>query len=418
MDERLKIQPGQERLTPAQEAEARRFAAERIAAQLSTEPVNEPETGRLLRQAYKVAGFSPPKHIRWLDGPLQLVELFLPEPVWEHWVQNRGEAGCQSVGARGAALPVFRRGVWWKLEQVKRQVKDRVRDSVGYHIWGSVWDQVGATVQNTVWASMRDHVSWPDARKWPSPWDRIWGRVLSSVESSVYATRGPYGGFPEERGWEWNHEGARDSLEEIRSASIAAYKEAPWLADDRFFDEYLEPNELHALAHFNERVSGYWLGEDLALLLRRPRRLTRDAAGRLHNAGGKCVEYHDGWGFYAWHGVLVSEQLILAPETLTREDFLGERNLEVRRIMQERMGERFVSELGGQVVNSSPRGTLYEVRLPEDDSERVARYVQVQDPSTPRQYFLRVPPTVQTAAEAVAWGFQFSVEEYQPAQET
>ena len=35
-----------------------------------------------------------------------------------------------------------------------------------------------------------------------------------------------------------------------------------------------------------------------------------------------------------------------------------------------------------------------------------------------RQYFLRVPPTVQTAAEAVAWSFQLAVEEYGPAHET
>jgi hypothetical protein len=56
--------------------------------------------------------------------------------------------------------------------------------------------------------------------------------------------------------------------------------------------------------------------------------------------------------------------------------------------------------------------------LPDDDPEGVARYVQVQDASTPRQYLLRVPPTVQTAAEAVAWSFQLAVEEYHPGQET
>ena len=103
---------------------------------------------------------------------------------------------------------------------------------------------------------------------------------------------------------------------------------------------------------------------------------------------------------------------------MTREDFLNTKDVEVRRVIQERMGERFVSELGGVVLDSSPRGTLYEVRLPEDDPERVACYVQVQDASTERQYFLRVPPTVQTAAEAVAWSFGLSVEAYGPADET
>jgi hypothetical protein len=48
----------------------------------------------------------------------------------------------------------------------------------------------------------------------------------------------------------------------------------------------------------------------------------------------------------------------------------------------------------------------------------VARYVQVQDASTPRQYFLQVPPTTQTALEAVAWSFGLSGEDYHPEQET
>jgi hypothetical protein len=129
------------------------------------------------------------------------------------------------------------------------------------------------------------------------------------------------------------------------------------------------------------------------------------------------VAYPDGWGFYAWHGVQVSERVILAPDTLTREDFLGEPNLEVRRVIQERMGEQFVPALG-RILEIGPRGTLYEVHLPSDDPEQVARYLQVQDASTPRQYFLRVPPWVESAAEAVAWSFGLSVDAYHPTRET
>jgi hypothetical protein len=160
------------------------------------------------------------------------------------------------------------------------------------------------------------------------------------------------------------------------------------------------------------------LGQDVALVVRRPRVLARDTEGRLHSAVGKCIEYHDGWGISAWHGVKVPEHVIRQAERLTREDVLSERDVEVRRVIQERMGSRFVLELGGIALDSSPRGTLYEVRLPEDDPEEVARYVQVQDTSSARQYFVRVPPTIQTAAEAVAWSFGLPVEDYGPAQET
>jgi hypothetical protein len=323
MDPALRLQPGQQALTPTQEAEARRFAEESIQRHLSTEPVDEQEVEAFLRQAYQAAGLDPPQRIHWLDGPLQLVAVLAPS----------------SMGA---------------------SVLDRVGGSVGESVEASVGASVGDSVRASVAASVGDSVR----------------------------------------------------------ASVQAYANASWLACYQFFDAYLAPNALHALAHFNERVSGYWLGQDTAVLVRRSARLARDSLGRWHSATGKCLEYRDGWGFYAWQGVRVPEPVILEPDRLTREDFLTASNVEVRRVIQERMGQRFVPELGGIVLDTSPRGTLYEVRLPGDDPERVARYVQVQDASSERPYFLRVPPTVQTAAAAVAWSFGLSGEDYHPAQET
>src|ERR1051326_6616947 len=52
----LRLQPGQQALTPEQEEEVQRFVEARIAVQLSTEPIDESEAEALLRQAYMVAG--------------------------------------------------------------------------------------------------------------------------------------------------------------------------------------------------------------------------------------------------------------------------------------------------------------------------------------------------------------------------
>jgi hypothetical protein len=224
--------------------------------------------------------------------------------------------------------------------------------------------------------------------------------VADAVEAGV--TADGEGADPEERVW----------------SSVGAYYEASWLSGFSFLNGALAPNALQALAHFNQMVSGYWLGTEIALLVRRPNVLSLDARGRLHSPTGRAISYHDGWGCYAWHGVRVPEQVILAPERLSRDDFLNERNGEVRRVIQERMGSRFVPEMGGVVLDRGPQGTLYEVRLPADDPESTARYVLMQDASSGRQYFLRVPPRVQTAAEGVAWSYQLAAEEYGPAHET
>src|SRR5262249_44873361 len=183
------------------------------------------------------------------------------------------------------------------------------------------------------------------------------------------------------------------SLDSSLWHTISAYDAAHSLIELRYFDLYLSSNEAHALAQLNELVCGYWLGAAVALLVRKPRLLSLDEAGRLHSATGQSVEYADGWGFFAWHGVQVPERVILAPRTLSRADFLTENIVEVRGVIQERMGaERFVWELEARFIDGSAQGVLHEVDLP-GDPDRVARYV-------PAMFKYRMPPVRATTSYA------------------
>jgi hypothetical protein len=76
----------------------------------------------------------------------------------------------------------------------------------------------------------------------------------------------------------------------------------------------------------------------------------------------------------------------------------------------------FVETIGAQWLETGKYGSLYAIDL-APDPEEVAHYVHVQDSSSARSCYLRVPPTIQRADEAVAWTFGLSEEEYQPAQE-
>jgi hypothetical protein len=200
--------------------------------------------------------------------------------------------------------------------------------------------------------------------------------------------------------------------------SVQAYFDEPNYSACHFFHEIFEPNDLIHLALFNQMVSGYLPGRKEAWLVRKPILLSRDEQGRLHSVSSMCMQYRDGWGFYAWHGVRCSEKIILEPDRLTREDWMQERNLELRRIIQERLGnDRFVELIGGTIIDRGKRGDLVSVDL-LDDPEQEARFVHVRCPSTARRYYLRVPPTVTRADEAVAWTFGLEAGDYQPLQET
>ncbi len=91
--------------------------------------------------------------------------------------------------------------------------------------------------------------------------------------------------------------------------------------------------------------------------------------------------------------------------------------MHVRRVIQERMGERFVEALGGICLDHGRYADLYQVELP-GDPERVAKYLKLQDSSTPRQYVLRVPPWITGADAGVAWSFRVSQDDYAPDQQT
>lgn len=292
------LQQEQTRLSPKQEAEAQRFAQERVEAHLSTKPANEREAEHLLRQAYRAAKLAEPTHILWFDGPLQLVARFVTPAqdlsLWPSVFDSVGDVVVDSIQDR-----------------VRKELMSRVNAS----LQDSLWASVGASLATTI----RDNVGVPVQAATEAS---VWARLQSSELSARPVVK--------------------EIVKQSVSASVCAYFATPSLALAHFYNRYLAPNEAQALAHLNELVSGYWFGEKTALLVRRPKMLARDAEGRLHSAKGKCLQYRDGWGFYVWHGVRVPEKVILMPHLLTSEDWQNEESTEARRVIQERMGSRFV----------------------------------------------------------------------------
>jgi hypothetical protein len=106
-----------------------------------------------------------------------------------------------------------------------------------------------------------------------------------------------------------------------------------------------------------------------------------------------------------WRGVPVDERIAFRPETITVAEVLGERNAERRRVLLERFGfERFMLAADATVVDrdrdAGGERHLLRVKL-QGDEDLVC--VSVSCPSTGRRYLLRVPPTMQTCRQAVAW---------------
>ncbi len=142
-----------------------------------------------------------------------------------------------------------------------------------------------------------------------------------------------------------------------------------------------------------------------------------DEQNRFHSENGPAIRWKEGHEFYFWHGTSIDKKIILHPEQLTKKDWMDESNIEIRRCIQEKLGERFVTLLKGKTIHKGQRGELIEIDL-KDDPDKVAHYVKVKDSSTKREYYLRTPPTIMDADESIAWTFGFDKETYKPVKET
>src|SRR6185312_14072618 len=118
-----------------------------------------------------------------------------------------------------------------------------------------------ADVEASAWEGIETR---PDvlARVMSGGWERDWNRLPDSekVDRLPHLTSSSV----------WCR------VSDVAYASVVSYEEVDWLACSSFFDGYLAPNGLGALVRLNQQVSGCWLNQEEAILVRRPKVLARD----------------------------------------------------------------------------------------------------------------------------------------------
>jgi hypothetical protein len=122
-----------------------------------------------------------------------------------------------------------------------------------------------------------------------------------------------------------------------------------------------------------------------------------------------------------WNGVPVNERIAFRPDQLNAGEIMAEPNTERRRVMMERFGfDKFMREANAIVldVDSDAGGPRRLLRVEVPDDEPLV-CVSVICPSTQHHFMLRVPPTMTTCRQAVAWTAGFDDPgKYKPMIET
>ena len=182
-----------------------------------------------------------------------------------------------------------------------------------------------------------------------------------------------------------------------------------------------ETAELNIWLELGRNASAYSFFEGVCLVSERPRILSCDERGRLHHPSTAALSFADDHDIYSWFGVTCPKEIIEEPEKITIAKIESEQNAEIKRILVDRFGvEKYLTESKNSKIHEDEFGTLYMKRVGAVEPVAMVRVTNSTPESdgTYKEYFLRVPPTVKTAREAVAWTFNLDPQEYNPSVET
>lgn len=272
----------------------------------------------------------PPRHPKLTASQ----EAALPEicEKWNKLILNTAPAD-RDRAERSVALLYEANGlspptkiVWHTSLEKAMEERPMMRSFIDYDDWKWAYPIRAGVMPNRGWV-MRWYV--------PEVFNSTWNTVFSSVSNS------------------WSPEGLlRDVNVEIPSGQIPPNSQghlysigygldrAQECAFVDFFGnvvgiEYQQLSLLDAIAS-----CGYmWLGKSKAVFVERPSVVRLDNLRRPHCVDGPAIQYRDGVGVYAIHGVLVAQKYVETPaEQIDLAEVLQEENAEVRMAVISKVG--------------------------------------------------------------------------------
>lgn len=360
-----------------------------LAHGLSARPADRPAAEAELAKAYRAVGAKPPNTILWLRSPLE--GLIAANILYGCRVTSHVDHRMSS--ARGAVMAEIedsiQKNVWFAIkklafEPVSSQVTDRVRDLVSQTMWAREWHEKAMPL------------------------------VVDQLRQA---------GLP--------HDNSGHPI--VGYISNFGQHDAQWLS---YYDVAgrlgVDTSPLESTMAIAKSCGWWWPFDQCAILCERPTVLHRDDQGRLHNESGPALLYPDGFAIYAIHGVLVEARIIEQPETITAHEITTHDNAEYRRVLLDRFGiARYIESLGLKPdsvahvrcwdaehcnhTDEQHTARLYRATVMDDETITMLQvYNSTPEPDgSIKQYWIRVPPSMRSAYQAVAWTFGMTEREYQ-----
>jgi hypothetical protein len=307
--------------------------------------------------------------------------------LWENLGENLGENLRENLGEN----------LW---ENLRENLRENLWENLGENLRANLWENLGANLRANLWANLRENLR-----------ENLWENLGENLRANL---------------WENLRENLRENVWEnflYFDTYWWGQMDAYWVAFYLFTQEMgicyndQDRKKLKLHAEICQSACWFWPYDQIVFVSDRPSLIKKDEGGRLHSDNSPALLFRDGYALWFVHGVVVTEQIVMLPETITIDQIEKESNLEVRRVIIERFGQtRYLQESGAVAIHQDEFGMLYRKEIKDDEPLVMVKVINSTPESdgTFKDYFLRVPPNIKTAHEAVAWTFVKKTNEYRP----
>jgi len=386
-----------EDLTNKQHAEFPRFRQKWIEIAECTERINKEEARQAIMQCYDSSSgnLQRPDFVIFLESPFQL---FYARPIWNRMAKYLEKAKDNERFYNESNQP---EGALWYTTIDSFMGNDEIENwrwELRVHAVATIWDAIIDEVKDVVpdLDFRGDERAFFSAlaelqKEWLSDFDQL--LPILKTEASQELGAEVYG---QDETW------------------LVYYDFMEWAGSTGL-------EGTHGLQRLAKNA-GWWIPYNtFAAVSDRPVKINVDSQGQLHSHSEPAIEFTDGWKYYASHGMKIPNWIVEYPEKLTVEAINNEENVEIRRVMLEIYGfERYFKSSNAELVDKGDierDGVLW--RIPFEDDEDI--YMLEMQNSTPNQdetfktYFIRVPPYMESAKQAMAWSYGFeNPDDYNP----
>ncbi|MBX3075279.1 hypothetical protein KF728_23560 [Candidatus Obscuribacterales bacterium] len=376
---------------------------------VSCDELNVPSVQDAVKQVYALAGYPPPERLVWLDSPLAGA---VAASIFNRSYENLFSRLCnQPVNAmyqklwRDAANSGTTE-LWQHLDTQLKMVPLNVESNIASPIRAQVARQLEIRFSHRSDPHESQQVFNEDT------WSYILMRIEQQLNEQDFDVLGRlvfdanFAAGCAQQSWYCGLGGQDgDHLELLSFADVSG----------------VDLPATKGILALSREVNWWWVFDKVAIVTYRPQMLVLDSDDRLHNNSGPAVEYNDSWCIYARHGKFIPERVIRFAHRKNLLEIDREQNIEVRRHLIEVYGvEQYLKDAEAVKIDEDSCGVLYRKDFLLDEPLKMVKVLNSspEPDGTFKYYFLRVPPNVMTAREAVAWTFGMSPEEYHPEIET